>query len=177
MALVFQYGSNMSTERLNSVNRLNGFAKFKAIAYTKDKYDLVFDIWSNTNKCAAADIIYGSGRTIWGVIYEIPNELIERDKTNQKKTLDGIEGEGSNYEKAQISLFSSDGKAIQESVITYTGLCRNHDIKTSFDYVINILRGLKEHNMPNDYVEYVKRQINGNNSELESLIIEFLKNK
>jgi gamma-glutamylcyclotransferase (GGCT)/AIG2-like uncharacterized protein YtfP len=171
MALVFQYGSNMSTKRLNSVDRLNGFATFKAIAYTKDKYDLVFDIWSNTNKSATANIVNSSGNHIWGVVYIIPNKLIERGINKSTKCLDEIEGEGSNYRREQISLLSSDGEAIEESVITYTGLNRRQDIKTSLAYVTHLLNGLKEHSMPNEYVEYVKRQIIKNNSELESSVL------
>ena len=94
MALVFQYGSNLSSERINSDSRLKGDARPVGIAYTEDDFELDFSVWSKGNNCAAADIIPGAGRKIWGVIYEIPDYLIERTsaKERDRKSLDAIEG-------------------------------------------------------------------------------------
>jgi len=46
MALVFQYGSNMSVARLNSDDRLAGDAKVVCVATTIEPFDLVFSVWS-----------------------------------------------------------------------------------------------------------------------------------
>src|SRR5688572_21902663 len=83
-ALIFQYGSNMSTARLNSLDRLQGDARPIGIAYTDENYDLLFDIWSTSNNCAAADIVTGE-KKIWGVVYEIPQWLIRREPSQLRK--------------------------------------------------------------------------------------------
>ncbi len=71
MALVFQYGSNVSSTRLNSKNRLRGDAHFVGITYTEYKHELEFSVWSKTNQCAAANIVHGLGRKIWGVLLHL----------------------------------------------------------------------------------------------------------
>ncbi len=168
VSLVFQYGSNMSSKRLNS--RLKGDVKRVDIARTVEKFEMVFDIWSKTNCCAAADIIPGSGRNIWGVLYEIPEYLIDRHNSGCRKSLDEIEGECKNYKRVTIDVILPDGTR-KSGVWTYIGKDRKKWIQTSCEYVKYIMHGLRENNnIPNDYVEYVKRQIISNNPGLESQI-------
>lgn len=78
MALVFQYGSNCAEGQINSEDRLCGDAKFVAIAETVDDYQLAFDVWSTRRGCAASDILARPGSKVWGVLYEVPDYLIER---------------------------------------------------------------------------------------------------
>jgi cation transport regulator ChaC len=155
MAFIFQYGSNLDSTRLNSPTRLQGDAQVVGKAVTQDDYELTFDIWSiSEGGRAAADIISGRGIKIWGVIYEIPDFLIRREtaKAKQRKSLDAIEGEGSNYERTSIKLNWSDGRSVVETVITYIGKAHQPDIKTNQQYVDHILRGIKEHDLPPNYV-------------------------
>jgi hypothetical protein len=84
MALVFQYGSNTSSKRINSANRLRGDAISLGLACTVEDFQFDFTVWSTTNNCAAADIIKGSGRKLWGVLYEIPDYLIRRDTAGSR---------------------------------------------------------------------------------------------
>lgn len=170
MALVFQYGSNMATARLNSGDRLKGTARPVGIAVTEENYRFVFDIWSKDNDCAAADIVEGSGRKIWGVVYEVPDRLIQRDTAKPDKSLDAIEGEGTNYRRIEITARWSDGVCIDGAMLTYVGMeaARRPNIKTSQQYVQHILTGLKEHEIPGEYVSYVKQQIEVNNPQLAS---------
>ncbi|TFH37621.1 MAG: gamma-glutamylcyclotransferase [Anaerolineales bacterium] len=167
MALVFQYGSNMSTARLNSRDRLRGDAHAIGIAQTEGEYEFVFDIWSISNNCAAADLLSGNGRRIWGVLYEIPGWLIGRETAAPRKSLDFIEGEGHNYTRQKISLIDANGEPVRGPVITYVGLCHRPRIETSIDYVKHILVGLREHRIPEEYVDYVKNKIVANNPSLE----------
>lgn len=53
MALVFQYGSNTSPDRLNTDDRLCGDAQSLGAVITEDDFELDFTIWSNGNECAA----------------------------------------------------------------------------------------------------------------------------
>lgn len=170
MALVFQYGSNMSTVRLNSPDRLQGDARFAGIAHTEDFYELEFDIWSKNNHCAAASIISGTGRKIWGVLYEIPDCLIKRKTAKPRKSLDAIEGEGSNYHRETITVRYLEGAPVREPVLTYIGFNHRQGIKTSAEYVKHIFAGLREHSIPDEYVEYVKMRVIANNSELKSAL-------
>jgi hypothetical protein len=158
----------MSTSRLNSPDRLGGDACAIDIAYTEENYELLFDIWSTSNNCAAADIVIGVGRKVWGVVYEIPGWLIcrETSKPRKRKSLDAIEGEGANYHRTSIKLRHPNGTLVAEAVETYIGRDRRQGIKTSLAYVSHILEGLKEHKMPSEYCQYVRAQILANNPQL-----------
>lgn len=171
MALVFQYGSNLDTDRLNGPDRLRGDAKKVGIAVTQEDFEFKFDIWSTAGGGrAAADIVPGTGRKIWGVVYEIPDFLIRRDtaRARGRKSLDAIEGEGRNYERTTIDLNWSDGQPVLDPVITYLGKDRRTGIKTSQDYVNHILKGARDHDLPEDYIAYVKRRISDNNPALST---------
>lgn len=165
--LVFQYGSNMSSERLNHVDRLNGDAKVVCVASTVDTYDFAFTVWSKTNECAAADIVPNpDGRTIMGVLYDIPGFLLTRDSARSccRKSLDAIEGEGRNYRRIDIELLDPSGHKI--SATTYVVRERKEGLKTSRAYSQHIVDGLLEHGFPEEYRRYVICRIEQNNPEL-----------
>lgn len=167
MAFVFQYGSNMCSARLNSVDRLAGDAKVFCVAKTVDLFDLAFSVWSRTNECAAADIVPSLvGQNIFGVIYEIPDFLISRDsaKASRRKSMDEIEGEGTNYIRQIIELEKMDGSRVK--AMTYIVKDRKHGIKTSIEYAQHILDGMNENKLPEEYKRYVVSQVIANNSEL-----------
>lgn len=168
MALVFQYGSNMSVARLNSVDRLADNAKPIGVARTVEPFELIFSVWSNTNACAAADLLPSkSGRSVYGVVYDIPDFLLSRGaaKKHHRKSLDAIEGEGTNYVRTTIELIKADESRF--SAITYVVKDRKTGLKTSLAYVQHILIGLREHCIPDEYCQYVRSRIIENNSELE----------
>ena len=78
MALVFQYGSNCSDSQINGQDRLCGDAKFIDIAETVDDFRLAFDVWSTRRQCAASEMVDTPGSKVWGVLYEVPDFLIEQ---------------------------------------------------------------------------------------------------
>jgi hypothetical protein len=166
MALVFQYGSNADPNRLNSHDRLRGDARSVGTAYTEDSFQLDFTVWSDRNNCAAADIVPGGGRTIWGVLYEVPDFLIRRDTAGDRRSLDAIEGEGTNYERVPIRLRRPDATRIEQEVITYIVINRRFGLQTSLEYVRHIIVGLRAHNVPGEYVEYVKERVTTSNPTL-----------
>lgn len=173
MALVFQYGSNMSSARLNSVDRLNGDAQPIGVVFTTENHELVFNVWSVKNKCAASSIIPGRGRRVWGVLYEIPDWLIRRDtaRPRNRRSMDAVEGEGSNYERGEISVCYSDGQTVAGPVLTYIGRDPQDDIQTNAEYAGHILAGLREHgDVPGEYVEYAKARIVDNNPSLAEVV-------
>lgn len=166
MALIFQYGSNTSTTRLNSETRLRGDAKSLGLVRTEERFELAFTVWSKSNACAAADIVADHGRQIWGVLYEIPDWLISRETSDQRRSLDAIEGEGKNYLRREILLLRVSGERI--SALTYVAKTRQDGLRTSIAYAEHIIAGLKEHNAPNEYIQYVLERIAANNSSLIS---------
>lgn len=166
MTYVFQYGSNLSTERLNGPTRLRGDAQVVGVARTVGNYELSFDIWSEGGGRAAADLVEGAGRQIWGVIYEVPDRLIRRESARPRKSLDAIEGEGGNYRRVEIAVRWVDGGEVGRPVLTYLGRDRREGVRTSLEYVQHILAGLREHNIPGDYVQYVRERVLANNPDL-----------
>lgn len=167
MALVFQYGSNMSVARLNSDDRLAGDARAVCVATTVEPFELGFSVWSKSNNCAAADLLPSStGRTVYGVLYEIPDFLLSRDTAKEKgrKSLDAIGSEGINYVRAMIDVVTKDGATVH--AMTYVVKNRKANLKTSAAYVSHILAGLRENNMPTDYCQYVLSKIIENNWNL-----------
>lgn len=165
MALIFQYGSNMSTARLNGEDQLVGDAKLIGVARTVAPFEFGFTVWSGGNGCAAADLVPSEqGRSIYGILYEVPDFLLSRDTAEPRgrKSFDEIEGE---YVRTPVELIAGDGSKVQAN--TYLVRERVPDLKTSLAYVSHILLGLKEHGIPAEYCEYVRSRIVENNRELE----------
>ena len=167
MAIVFQYGSNTLPERLNSPGRLNGEAIPLGCAYTCANYDLRFEVDSKTNQCAAANIRKDGARAIWGVLYEIPDLLLSRKTAGQRKSLDQIEGAGTNYCRASIQIIRAVGSSSRLLACTYIALSPLSGLKTSLEYVCYILKGLKQFGAPADYLSYIKNVAIENNTSLE----------
>lgn len=171
--LVFQYGSNMSSKRLNGPDRLAGGARRVGIAQTCDPYRLCFPVWSRPNGAAAASISPDpGGLPIFGVLYEIPSALVYRKeaKPHKRKSLDAIEAEGTNYIRREIDLIHPDGSAI--SATTCVAKKAGADLKTSSEYVNHILTGLAENDIPKTYRAYVGSCIVKSNPELAPMVKE-----
>ncbi len=167
MTIVFQYGSNMNIERINKEDRLNGCAVKISNACTVNSYNFGFTVWSESNSCAAADLVPDkNGRQIFGVLYEIPDNLIERDsaKLSKSKSLDAIEGEGSNYNRINIDVIDEMGSRLVAK--TYVALNRKTDIQTSQGYIEHILVGAQRNRLPEEYINYLKGCILSNNNIL-----------
>ena len=164
--LVFQYGSNCLDSEINSKCRLCGDAEFVDTAETVEDFELAFDVQSTKRGCAASDIVRKAGGKVWGVLYEVPNYLIDRKtaKARRRKSFDVIEGEGTNYKQETIKVRRPDGKIV--SALTYTVKCPKAGLKTNVDYVRHIVCGLREHNVANKYIARVKGIAAANNPDI-----------
>ena len=158
MVLVFQYGSNCLESEINSSKRLKGKAVFVDIAKTIENYKLDFDVYSKNRECAAADIVRTcQDKKVWGVLYSIDDNLISR-KTVPKgsKSFDEIEGEGNNYRRYCLPV-SCNKNGLIGIALTYVALKPSKRVKkTSLEYVQLIIKGLREHNVPEEYIKEVK---------------------
>src|SRR5690348_17064469 len=112
MPQVFQYGSNCDELRLNAPERLGGDALCLGRAQTVDEYKIAFDVWSQTNACAASNLVLvaDTGQRSWGVLYEIPADLIRGRRTDSRRTLAQIEG--SRYEEIPLRVRNGDGEEV-----------------------------------------------------------------
>lgn len=166
MTLVFQYGSNTSSHRMNSEDRLRGDARSLGAVYTEEGFELEYTVWSDTNNCAAANIKSGTGRRIWGVLYEIPDFLVSREASGERRSLDSIEGR--RYERQIIAIRNADGIRVEEEVITYVVRARDRQIgiQTSLAYCRHIIEGLREHDVSDEYIEYAKACMIANDPNL-----------
>lgn len=154
MPLIFQYGSNCLTARLNGPQRLNGAAVVVGRAQTVDQYDIAFDVWSQSNGCAASNLVPapGTNHHAWGVLYKIPEERIWTAKARGQKTLEAIEG--ANYAGTTIRVRSETLGEVD--AITFLVKKPNPDgLWTSADYVGHIVHGLRSHSVPEDYIQRV----------------------
>ncbi len=166
--LVFQYGSNMSSARLNSEKRLAGDAKHVGVAYTKEDHEFHFPVWSQGNNCAAASITPSpTGRKIFGVLYEVSESLVDRQKAKaiDRKPLDAIEGEGTNYSRTTIEVLLEDNTIVLAT--TYVARSCETEVKTNKGYATHILNGAKENNAPDEYIDYLILRITNNNPDLK----------
>lgn len=166
MALVFQYGSNCLDSEINSKNRLCGDARFVDIAETVGDFELAFDVQSTGRGCAASDVVKKLGSKVWGVLYEVPDYLIDRKtaKARRRKSFDEIEGEGTNYKRETIRVCCPDGKIV--SALTYTVQCPKAGLKTNIDYVRHIVYGLGERGVSDAYIAKVKAIAAANNPDI-----------
>ena len=172
MVLVFQYGSNCLESKINSRKRLKGKAEFVDIAKTVEKYKLDFDVFSENQKCAAADIIRTcEDKKVWGVLYSVDDNLICRETVPEGSTsFDAIEGEGENYRRHCLPV-SRNKNGLVLMVLTYVTLKPSKRVKkTSFKYVKLIIKGLREHNVPEEYINEVKEIVSNHSPRLAKKI-------
>jgi len=174
MATVWQYGSNMDEDRLNSGARLGGAAKFVGLAI-KRGYRLAF---THTNKCGVgtADIVESSPEDfVIGCLYEIPESIMHK--------LDRIEGVNSGAYKRQCDFIVVKlGKNLEhtsERVVAqiYVVVQKEENPKTDGDYANHILKGIKERRMGEGYFNKVREIVLENNPSIEREIVSYKYNE
>lgn len=170
MAIIFQYGSNTDTARLNADDRLKGQARCIGLASTVEPHEFRLGVPSDKYQCTAT-IEPGGGESVWGVLYEIPDHLVKRDtKTPRRwKSLDEIEAEGRNTRRITIRVRKVHGEEVP--AITYVGIKTQKGLRTKVEYASHILRGLISNGAPAEYIHRVRDVIIENNPDIESEIL------
>lgn len=153
MPLVFQYGSNCTAGRLNGPGRLSSHADDRGRAQTVEDFDIAFDVYSQTNACAASDLVSTPGRKAWGVLYDIQDDRIRGKRADGQKTL--AEVEGLRYEEKPIRVLDRDGKACVAVTFVVRDAERRGGLATSAAYVSWIVYGLRDHGVPEDWIAHV----------------------
>jgi hypothetical protein len=153
MPLVFQYGSNCTAARLNGPSRLAGHAEDRGRAQTVEDFDIAFDIYSQTNSCAASDLVPTPGRKPWGVLYEVAEDFIRGKRPDGQKTLKDVEGP--RYEEKPISVIDQNGVRREAVTFVVREAERRPGLATSAAYVSWIVYGLRDHRVPEDWIAHV----------------------
>jgi hypothetical protein len=163
--MLFQYGSNMNPDRLNSFERLDGAAEVVGGARLKG-WGVRFDLYSETNRCAVTDIIPSAKEHVEGVLYRVPYRLVVAPR-GQRSRMDEIEGakcqKKSNYKQQKV-LVLRNGKKIEGRTYVGTALGRMR-FRQSGDsrlvsqaYFGHILAGARRFNFSERYILYLRKQ-------------------
>jgi len=147
MPVIFQYGSNCDSDRLNSPARLSGGAKDLGCAETIGEYEMAFNKWSQGNGCAAADLMPASaaGRHAWGVLYNVSEEGLKKL----------AEIEGRSYEPKIFRVRNEAGEEVDATTFVVKERARKLGLSTTAKYVGHIVNGLRKHGVPEYYVQRV----------------------
>lgn len=139
--LCYGYGSNMSTRRMlgrTPSARLVGRAKLR-------DYRLVFHKES-LDGSGKADVVHAPGQFVWGAVYNVP--------VHEKKILDRYEALGKGYDEKMVEVTLDNDEIVE--VFVYYATRTDAKLKSYSWYLTHIIEGAKEHNLPEDYIEFVQ---------------------
>lgn len=171
MVIVWQYGSNMDEDLLNSRARLSGAARFIGLAI-KSGYRLAF---THTNKCGVgtADVVESSSEDfVIGCLYDVPENVMPK--------LDRIEGVKSGAYRRQCDFvvvkLDENLKQTSERIIAqaYVVVQKEGNPRTDGDYANHISKGIKEHRMGESYFNKVRTIILENNPNIERELVSYM---
>lgn len=169
-ALLFQYGSNMSEQRLRAKIRehqsyapagagldvrLLGCARLKG-------WRFVLDLYSARQACLVGDIVEGEDRDeVWGALYELDRQLLVRSD-GRRSVLDRIEGHRTEVDPENYRLITVTVELAGDPREAHTyvgdddarGRCSSYhpDAKPRPDYLRAILDGADALGLPARYV-------------------------
>lgn len=113
-----------------------------------ENYKLAFHKKSNdgSGKCDAYYV--GSPEYfVHGVVFQL--------NSSQLKVLDKYEGLGEGYERKTVPISTPDMKTI--SAVTYYATEIDSSIQPYLWYKEHVIRGAKEHGLPKDYIDMIRR--------------------
>lgn len=164
--MLFQYGSNMDPDRLNSAARLDGAAKAIGVGRLKG-WGIRFDLYGELALGGVTDIVQKKTEHVEGVLYKVPYRSVVSPR-GQRPRMDEIEGarlgEESNYKRLKISVLRGRKKVEPRTYVgTVAGRKRflrrsTEDRLVSDTYFAHILTGARRFRLPASYVAYLRRQ-------------------
>jgi hypothetical protein len=132
---------------------LNSHALDRGRAQTVDNFDIAFDVYSQSNGCAASDLVPTPNRKAWGVLYEVPEEFVRGRRTDGQRTLGQVEGP--RYEEKSLRVIDQNGEPREAITFVVHEAERREGLATSAAYVSWIVYGLREHSVPEDWIAHV----------------------
>jgi gamma-glutamylcyclotransferase len=145
--LYLAYGSNMSSRRF--LTRIP-HAEHVGIGIVKD-HALRFHKISQTDGSGKCDIYKtdDSSHSICGVIYRVSSE--------DKKILDKIEGLGVGYNEKVVEVVLPNGE--KKEAFVYYAITIDPAVQPLHWYKEHVLRGALENNLPEWYIEKIKKVV------------------
>lgn len=137
----FAYGSNMSSLRLLSrvpaarmiaVGHLSGYH----MSFRKQSHD-------GSSKCT---LEANTNASTLGVIFKIPSD--------QRYTLDRIEGQGFGYAVTDVDIMLQSGKYVR--AFTYVGTDLTDELRPYSWYKYHVMAGAREHGLPHQYIQHIE---------------------
>ena len=142
--LYFSYGSNMSSKRLQ--HRVSNIRLVDVGRLEQHKLEFHKKSKDGSSKCDAAYV--GSFKQfICGAVYELT--------VSQLRILDKFEGLGNGYEQKTVEIIIPHLGILK--AITYYATDIDNSLQPYLWYKEHVIRGAKEHNLPSDYIESIKR--------------------
>ncbi len=138
----FAYGSNLLVDQKEErTGRIR-----KAIKCNLPGYKFVFNKRGSRGGIYA-NILRDDNEKVWGVIYLCKPEAI--------KKMDKCEGGG--YHHINVEVIKDDGEKV--SAMTYEAGSEYivSDGKPSKEYLKKIIKGAKNHGLPEDYIQYIEK--------------------
>jgi hypothetical protein len=140
--LYFSYGSNMSSPRIrHRISSASPISRARLYGHRLKFHKLGRD---GSAKC---DIEHtrNDADVVHGVVFHI--------LTHDKITLDSYEGLGNGYEQKRISIILPDDTALE--AVTYYATTIDASSQPYHWYKEHVLRGAREHKLPEQYVETI----------------------
>lgn len=138
----FAYGSNMNAEQMRA----------RASQYTDDQvarlenYELLFNKKARGGS-AKANIRPAPGKTVYGVLYRIPESSL--------RTLDRFEGAPEHYRRIEVNVVNAEGNRVPAQVFIATKVEKG--LRPDSHYLQAILQAAGERQFPQEYVDEVKQ--------------------
>jgi gamma-glutamylcyclotransferase (GGCT)/AIG2-like uncharacterized protein YtfP len=174
MVFIFQYGSHVDVDALNSPDQLGGRARHIGPARLPN-HSLTFDLYSKSLQSAVADVVPKARSEVLGALYEIPDHLLfgQRGKQSHMDVIeeDNLRGTG-NYQKRCVEVIDSDGKTVEAwaYIGTNKGRKRFNERREegqaiSSRYVRRMLSGYARTGFPKTYITKIKKIAQGHNKK------------
>jgi len=154
--LYFAYGSNLFLEQMQK--RIGGEPKVIGAACLEN-HRLGFTILSKTWKGGVADIVPEAGSKVWGAIYELTEQQLEKiDHYEGYKK--GRDPKKNFYNRLQVEVV--DKRGVKQACITYQAevgdekkrKCLYH--RPSEQYCEVIRKGGEDHGLAKEFFEHLK---------------------
>lgn len=138
----FAYGSNMSGEQMRS--RAGQFSDDQVARL--ENYELLFNKKARGGS-ATANIHPAPGKTVFGVLYRIPETAL--------RSLDRFEGAPEHYRRIEVTVVAADGNRVPAQAFIATKVEKG--LRPASHYLQSILQAAGERAFPEEYVGEIKQ--------------------
>jgi hypothetical protein len=155
----FAYGSNLNARAVNEWCRLHGrpgIVLQGGKPAVLDNYRLGFPIFCEYWGGGIADIVYGPGKYVMGVLFDLTEEALELLDRKVGREVDALGKEIGTYERAEVKV-SPLGRGEPTRAVTYRGVSvdRNH-IPPTRHYMDLLVHGACAHGLSMMWISYLQ---------------------